>query len=632
MWRMIAGVLLGMASLAPVGVAAQDAAPGAHAVVVGISGYPAVQPSLQFPDDDAESFAAFLRTPRGGSFDVTLLTNQQATRDAIFRALNQVAGRVKDRDIVYVFFAGHSVVGADGVAYLMPYDGDQTLPVVSGITAAGFLRQVSDLFARASRVVVFVDACNSGALTDPDGVAHRGGEDINQALTAVWTRESALMNANEQRLVMGFFSAQGRQLSYEHPSLGHGLFTYYLLRGLDGEADGFSPSSPERDGVVRAFELRDFVQSNVSRDARTLLSRTQDPVASPIFDRDFAMATSTPGARHRWALPTAPVPRPRGPLRAPAARTAPVEGEFLLRTGETIPVGDLRTFLGVWHAYVADSPTGGNVDLRLNGRTGELSAGESFEFTHSGGACRVRYLSTDDPDRAVRLDEVHRFSIVCRARGATRWPPPVRRQNPAWEPDVWLRVGQTMRLADGSSFLGVTGWGVGINVWRSQIFVALNGERQTLWAGERLEIRHDGGSCFISYLRTNDPDMRVEGDEHHGFAVLCDGVAGADAAPLKTATADADLWLRTGQTVRLGNSQHFFGVRQWGWGINIDTLSISVALDGESHRLYAGSRLEVSLPSGTCYLSYMGTEDRDPEREGDERHGFALACPNGTAP
>ncbi|MBB4636015.1 caspase family protein [Longimicrobium terrae] len=613
----IAGALLLSALLIGDQAGAQRATLRAHAVVIGVSGYPNVRPGLQFPDDDAEAFAGFLRTPQGGGFDVTLLTNEEATRGAIYRALNGIAPNVGDRDIVYVFFAGHSVVGSDGVAYLMPYDGDEKLPVVNGITAAGFLRQVAELYGRASRVVVFVDACNSGAVMDPEGVAARGGEDINQALTTVWTRESALMNANEQRLVMGFFSAQARQLSYEHPLLGHGLFTHYLLRGLGGEADGFSPNSPEKDGIVRAYELRDFLQSNVSRHSRVLFNQVQDPVASPIFDRDFAMSTSSPGGRHRWVVPTSPVSRNQVSAQ-PAARRAPVDGEFVLRTGETTPVGDLQTFFGVWHAG------GRHLSARLNGEEGSLEPGESFEFTHSGGACRVRFLSTADPDPDVEEDELHRFSLVCRPRGATRWPPPSRRQNSSWEPDFWLRVAQTTSLTDGRTFFGVLNWGVGINVWRTSIDVSLNGERHKLWAGDRLEVPGGAGKCFISYVRTEDPDIRIEGDEHHGFTVLCDGgeIRMAGQGPL----AKPDLQLRTGQTVRIGDGQHFFGVRHWGWGINIDQTSILVALDDREHRLRAGARLQLTHSRGQCFISYMGTEDPNPERQGDERHGFAVAC------
>jgi uncharacterized caspase-like protein len=610
-------------------IAAQASAPAAHAVVVGISGYPNVKPGLQFSDDDAEAFSRFLRTPQGGAFNVTLLTNELATRAGIFRALNDVAARVGDRDVVYVFFAGHSVEGADGVAYLMPWDGDETLPVVNGITAAGFMRQVADLYARASRVVVFVDACNSGALMDPEGLTRRGGEDINQALTAVWARESALMNADEQRLVMGFFSAQGRQLSYEHPLLGHGLFTHYLLRGLEGDADGFSPSTPERDGIVRAYELRDFLQSNVSRHSRVLFNRVQDPVMSPIFDRDFAMSTSTPGARHRWTPPAAPVQRHRATAQ-PAARTAPVDGEFVLRTGETTPVGDLQTFFGVWKAGNGRNHVGGggrSVRVRLNGDDGSLAVGESLEFTHSAGSCRIRYLRMEDPAFEVEDDELSYFSLACRRAGATRWPPAGRRQIPSWEPDFWLRVGQTTSLTDGRNFFGVTNWGVGINVWRTSIYVSLNGQAHTLWAGSRLEVPSRDGKCYLAYVRTEDPNYHVDGDEHHGFTVTCDNRAdGEGRLGAHGPIARPDLVLRTGQTVPVGDGRHFFGVRHWGWGINIDETSISVALDGKEHRLYAGARLELVHSGGRCYISYLGTENPDPQRQGDERHGFAVVC------
>ena len=67
-------------------------------------------------------------------------------------------------------------------------------------------------------------------------------------------------------------AASGNQISSDLDRAGHGLFTYFLLRGIRGEADS------GRDGWVDLDELYSFVRENVSRTARTELDREQTPV------------------------------------------------------------------------------------------------------------------------------------------------------------------------------------------------------------------------------------------------------------------------------------------------------------------------------------------------------------------
>src|SRR5579864_1940451 len=77
----------------------KDKQPGrTYAVLIGVSHYKNDPPitSLQFADKDAETFAAFLRTPLGGALDpddIRLLTNQQATRAAMDAAIKEAAER-----------------------------------------------------------------------------------------------------------------------------------------------------------------------------------------------------------------------------------------------------------------------------------------------------------------------------------------------------------------------------------------------------------------------------------------------------------------------------------------------------------------------------------------------------------
>jgi serine/threonine protein kinase len=119
----------------------------------------------------------------------------------------------------------------------------------------------------AGAVVVCLDCCHAGKVL--------GQRDPTPAPAA---RNMELRPALLQRM-----SGQGRYLiascdegqkSYECADLGHGLFTFYLLRGIAGEADR------DGDGRVGLAELFNYVSLAVSRDARQRFGCEQKPWTS----------------------------------------------------------------------------------------------------------------------------------------------------------------------------------------------------------------------------------------------------------------------------------------------------------------------------------------------------------------
>ena len=60
-----------------------------------------------------------------------------------------------------------------------------------------------------------------------------------------------------------FYASNTTQLAYEHPDYKNGLFTYYLLRGLKGEADNGDKS-------LTVAELHNYVQKNVEDTTKAL--------------------------------------------------------------------------------------------------------------------------------------------------------------------------------------------------------------------------------------------------------------------------------------------------------------------------------------------------------------------------
>jgi helicase len=61
------------------------------------------------------------------------------------------------------------------------------------------------------------------------------------------------------------------EVSLELPELGHGVFTYYLIQGLQGAAD------LNHDGIVSLQELYEYLEQQVTQKAR-LVGGNQHPV------------------------------------------------------------------------------------------------------------------------------------------------------------------------------------------------------------------------------------------------------------------------------------------------------------------------------------------------------------------
>ena len=102
------------------------------AVIVGVSEYKKLPKDDWIPGckKDADAFAAFIKSPRGGAFPsdhVELLLDGSATIQSVRLALDNVVKRHQSGDVIYIFFACHGRVesyGAGEMAYLMMNDSD----------------------------------------------------------------------------------------------------------------------------------------------------------------------------------------------------------------------------------------------------------------------------------------------------------------------------------------------------------------------------------------------------------------------------------------------------------------------------------------------------------------------------
>lgn len=228
-----------------------------RAVVIGISDYqsPGI-PDLRFADRDASALAEWLRSPSGGSVpeqNIVLLTNEKATNGQIHGALEWLKYESKENDVAVIYFSGHGDVESNTrsqMGFLLPWDS----PARSYAAGALYILYLQDVVAtlsldKKSKVLLITDACRSGKLA---GSAVGGSQITNASLTQQFANEIKILSCQPDE-----FSLEGEQWGG-----GRGVFSYHLVDGLYGLADG------NRDSAVNLLEIGRYLEDHVSADAK----------------------------------------------------------------------------------------------------------------------------------------------------------------------------------------------------------------------------------------------------------------------------------------------------------------------------------------------------------------------------
>jgi uncharacterized caspase-like protein len=237
----------------------------AHAVIIGINQYEDKNiPDLKFARADAEAIHNVLSDPELGRIspdNIILLLDEQATQRKIRSAIGtKIPRRAGEKDVVYVYFAGHGAPvidprsgSKDGMEkYLVPVDAELEDLRASGIS----MEEIKKFFGwiDAKQIIFFIDSCYSG------GVGGRTFQNPHYQTRAALTSEFLDDLASEGRVVIS--ACDVNEVSLEISNMNHGLFTHYLLDGLRGRGD------KDQDGLVTIDELYEYVFDNVSRHAR----------------------------------------------------------------------------------------------------------------------------------------------------------------------------------------------------------------------------------------------------------------------------------------------------------------------------------------------------------------------------
>ena len=234
--------------------------PNAFALVIGVEKYPGGIPKAEFADRDAQAMVAHLRALGVPLRHIKRLTDETATGNRIKGALHWLKRNVRPGSTVYVYFSGHGSPSQGGTAYLVPFDGDPSDLSDTGVSTSGFYRTLGQLPAR--HIIVALDACFTG-----EGKRSIVGSGIRPLVTKI--REGEVPSSGK---IVVLTAARSNQESGVLEAKGHGLFTYYFLKGLNGGA--------EHGGHVTVAGLYRYIKPKVESEAN-LDNRSQTPELEP---------------------------------------------------------------------------------------------------------------------------------------------------------------------------------------------------------------------------------------------------------------------------------------------------------------------------------------------------------------
>ena len=239
-------------SVATQAAAMVAAGPGGetYALLVGISKYAKPELALQFADADASVFAKLLKSPRGGGIapdHVMLLTDEKATTAAVRNGFQDfLKRRAGKKDTVVILIAGHGTVEVPGSksAFILTYDSDPQDLNSTALPMGELQSLFEEQLSKVGRVMLFVDVCKAGTV----GTIHN--TQVSSTVQQLGDVEGDLF---------GLLASRPKEVSLEGPQFGggHGVFSYFVMKGLEGAAD------LNKDGKVDANELIKYVTDQV---------------------------------------------------------------------------------------------------------------------------------------------------------------------------------------------------------------------------------------------------------------------------------------------------------------------------------------------------------------------------------
>ncbi len=163
----------------------------------------------------------------------------------------------KGKTDVYVFYSGHGFPSQDGKSlYFLPFNVDKQYLDRTSVKQKEVVSALQK--AQAKSVTMFIDACYSGQT--------RGGEVLIAGLKPIALKTDEKAYPADFTVIT---ASAADQFSSASQDLKHGIFSFYLMKGMEGDADS------NKDGRITSGELQKYLSQMVGKQAMGL-NRTQN--------------------------------------------------------------------------------------------------------------------------------------------------------------------------------------------------------------------------------------------------------------------------------------------------------------------------------------------------------------------
>ena len=231
------------------------------AIIIGVESYEKLpNRKALYANNDAEMFKNFANRSLGISpSNIKVLIDSKARKMDIIETLKLWLPKkiTPNQSELFVFFSSHGYPSEEGL-HLIPHDGHPRLLEESALSHKYIINQI--VKTKPKSVTMFLDACYSGQSKTGE-VLVAGLKQIDH----VATNEDIPPNFNI------FSSSKSNQVSATIKEAEHGIFSYYLMKGLEGEAD------LDKDNQISNNELFVYLQKMVSKEAFNQ-NREQNPI------------------------------------------------------------------------------------------------------------------------------------------------------------------------------------------------------------------------------------------------------------------------------------------------------------------------------------------------------------------
>ena len=234
------------------------------ALIIGIENYDKTSKAT-YANKDAQYFYEYANLTFGiPTENIKLLVEENANFIQSVGTLKKwLPSKIsKGRTDLIIFFAGHGLASIDGSElYLLLQDSEPDLLEDFSLSRNKLFKIIKDLNPKS--VTIFLDACYTGFSRD------------NKMLLA--DARPIRIVANEEESIPDnftiFSASKNTQISSGLKEAKHGIFSYYLMKGLEGKADS------NKDYKITNGELLAYMDQNVSQKAAEL-GRQQNPMLS----------------------------------------------------------------------------------------------------------------------------------------------------------------------------------------------------------------------------------------------------------------------------------------------------------------------------------------------------------------